>query len=340
MVTSLVAAGGRGVRPPLTRFSLATLPTPLVGARRLREALGGPLVLIKRDDLTGFAAAGNKARTLEFLVGDATATGRDVLVTGGGPGSNFCAAAAVAARVAGLRCELVVYGSAPAAGEPIHPNLAAAWAAGAHVRFTGRPDREEVDLVIEEIAGELSAAGRRPYAVPRGGACAVGAVAFVHAFEELARELDDLAVVPGAIVVATGSGGTHAGLLAGTFGTGRRWPVIGVTVSRPPSEIQPRVLELARAAASLLDLPPAGACDVQIVDGRGPGFGVPSSDGERASRVALHTEGLILDPVYTAKAFAVVIDLVGAHPSAPIVFWHTGGLAAALHHLEQRGRPG
>jgi 1-aminocyclopropane-1-carboxylate deaminase/D-cysteine desulfhydrase-like pyridoxal-dependent ACC family enzyme len=312
------------------RFVLATLPTPLVPAFRLQAAIGGPLIWVKRDDLTGFANAGNKARALEFLVGDAIARGCDTVVTGGGASSNFCAAAAAAAQVAGLACQLVLYGSPPAAE---HPNLAAARAAGAEVHFTGRPDREEIDGAVVTRAAAL---GDRAYPVPRGGATPVGALGYAHAYREVMAQLSQHHVAPGVMVVATGSGGTQAGLMAGTAaGTGAAgaaggatgWRILGATVSRPPDEIRATVAALAQAVVA------EGVAGCEIVDARGPGFGEPSDVGERAARIAWETEGLLLDPVYTAKAFAVVVDLVAGGFCGPIVFWHTGGVAVALHHL-------
>jgi 1-aminocyclopropane-1-carboxylate deaminase/D-cysteine desulfhydrase-like pyridoxal-dependent ACC family enzyme len=316
------------VRP--ARFPLAALPTPLLPALRLREAVGSGPILIKRDDLAGFVAAGNKARTLEYLIGEATARGCDVVVTGGGPGSNFCAAAAAAAKLAKLECQLVLYGRAPAR---LHPNLASALAWGAKVRFSGRPDREEVDLLIGAAAAELEAEGRRAMAIPRGGATAVGAAGFALAAHELAQQLDDFRVQPAAIVVATGSGGTQAGLLAGSTAQDPPWRVIGASVSRPPAEASAQVLRLAQACASLLGLTNVEPVRVEVVNAVGPGFAVPSKDGEAAARLLFETEGLLLDPVYTAKAFAEVLRLIDGGMTGPIVFWHTGGLVAALHHL-------
>ncbi|MGH3769291.1 MAG: pyridoxal-phosphate dependent enzyme, partial [Pseudonocardiaceae bacterium] len=148
--------------PP--RFPLAVLPTPLVRAHRVEAALGSGPVLVKRDDLAGFAVGGNKVRPLEYLLGQALAGRCDVLVTGGGAGSNFCPTAAVAARAAGLDCELVVCGDVRGSA-----NLAIAAAAGACIRPTGDPAREGLDTTIEARAAELAAAGRRPFPVPRGG---------------------------------------------------------------------------------------------------------------------------------------------------------------------------
>ena len=309
------------------RFPLAALPTPLVRAGRLEARLGGPPLYVKRDDLSGFAAAGHKARQLEFLIGAALAEGCDVLVTGGGPRSNFCPAAAAAATAAGLECELVLYGTRP---DRTHPNLAAALASGASVRFTGDPDRSAVDAAVHELAADLAAAGRRPYPIPRGGATAVGAIGMVLATDELAAQVDGLGIEPAAVVVATGSGGACAGIAVGTRAYQRTWEVVGASVSRPVDEAAAQVDDLAAACAALLDAPPPSRSP-RLVDVRGDGFGVPSPQGDAAARVAFHTEGLLLDPVYTAKAFAVLLQL--AEGDGPLVFWHTGGLLAAADDL-------
>ncbi len=334
---------------PSGRFPLATLPTPLVRAERLERALGAPPLYVKRDDLTGFALAGNKARQLELLVGDALGRGRDALVTGGGQGSNFCQAAAVAARVAGLGCVLVMYGDEPASP---HPNLALARASGAEIRFTGRPERESVDPALDEAAAELEAEGRRPYLVPRGGASGVGAAGYALAAAELATQLDSGRIAPELVLVAAGSGGTQAGLVAGAVAWGHPWRVAGAAVSRPAAECADQVLRLARAAAALLRQPGADAGHVEarhvearhvearhveVWDARGPGYGIPSPEGERAARVAADTEGLLLDPVFTSKALALLPRLVHDGVRGPVVFWHTGGTPDALAHLTRGG---
>ena len=314
----------------LPRFPLATLPTPLVRAERLEKLTGGPPIYVKRDDLAGFAGAGHKARPLEFLVGAALAEGCDVLVTGGGPSSNFIAAAAAAAAAAGLDCELVLFGDEPA---DRHPNLALALACGARVRYLGDPDRDRVDTEVFEVAGELSAAGRRPYPMPRGGAIATGTVGMVAATEELAGQLAAASVDPEVVVIASGSGTTCAGLAVGTALCGGTWRVVGASVSRPLEQAGPEIAGLAARCAALLDVPPPPAAVLELVDARGPGHHRPSEAGERAADVALRTEGLLLDPTYTAKAFAVLLDLIESGTAGPIVFWHTGGLLSAVDHL-------
>jgi D-cysteine desulfhydrase len=317
------------------RARLAVLPTPLTPAPRLAAALGlrGEL-LVKRDDLTGFAVAGNKARQLELLVAEALDQGADTLVTGGSPASNFIQGAAAAAAHAGLRCVLVLAGSAPPASQVPHPNLAAAIAWGAQVRWTADADRAAVDTWLPVMAGELADGGARPYVVPRGGATATGSIGYRLAADELlANPLRDHALPPTStvrtptVVVATGSGGTLAGLVAGAVAHGRPFRVVGASVSRPVAEIRDRVLRLAGEVAARLGEPAAEPDDVHLVDARGPGHGVPSAEGETAAALALRCEGLVLDPVYTAKALAALPSVVG---DEPVVFWHTGGLLDAV----------
>lgn len=303
--------------------SLALLPTPLVETPRLAEALGldGPL-LVKRDDLTGFAVAGNKARQLGPLLDDARARRSDVLVTGGSTGSNFVQAATAAAGWAGLACVLVLAGAPDPC--PPHPNLAAARAWGAELRFTGDEARDSVDRALPVVTAELAAAGRRPYVVPRGGASPVGATGYRDAVEEVLAQLAGRRPV---VVVATGAGGTLAGLVAGNVARGRPLRVVGASVSRPPDETADRVLDLARRAAALRGDPAPVAADVELVDARGPGHGLPSPEGEAAAAVALRAAGLVLDPVYTAKALAALPAVAAGHPA---LFWHTGGLLDAV----------
>lgn len=318
------------------RFVLAELPTPLTRAARLERELGIAPFFVKRDDLTGFAVAGNKARKLETIVAGALEAGADTLLTGGGPGSNHCAATAAAARVAGLGCELVLYGDPSAR----HVNLDLARSFGAAASFTGDAERGSVDRALRVAAERLRAEGKRPCVVPRGGATPLGAAAYGLVVDELAAQLEGTGGSEPCIVVAAGSCGTQGGLVAGACASGRAWRVIGASVSRPPAECRARVLALARAACPHLG---GGGVDpslVEVVDARGPGYGVASDEGERAAEVAGATEGLLLDPVFTAKAFAVALE-VAAASDRPVVFVHTGGVASALWHRRQpaRGEP-
>lgn len=311
------------------RTELAALPTPLHEAPRLAQAIGvrGRL-LVKRDDLTGFAVAGNKARPLEFLIAEAVRRGADVLVTGGAPASNYCAAAAAAAAFAGLDCVLVYAGDSGR-----HPNRTAAALWGAEVRWTGDPDRASVDSGIERVADELTRAGRTPFVTPRGGATAIGTLGFHLA----ARELRDQLPGPATVVVAVGSGGTIAGLLSGAAALGDL-RIRGASVSRPPEQTAERVLGLACAGSELLGTRPPVDADVVIADARGPGHAIASAEGERAAAIALRTAGLVLDPVYTAKALGALPHILGderTEKDLTTVFWHTGGLLDAVAGWER-----
>lgn len=318
------------------RVRLAALPTPLVAAPRLARVLGTGPLLIKRDDLTGFAFGGNKARVLEFLVAGAIADGAGTLVAGGAPGSNFCAAAAAAAQRAGLGCQLVIAGH-PA---PPPPALALALSWGAVVRWTRSPERESVDGGLPAAAADLASRGQRPYLIPRGGATALGAMGYLLAAFELRQQLAEHGSGPARVVVAVGSGGTLAGLVAGNVLLGRPWTLFGASVSRPPDVAAARVLTLAGECLRMLGsagpefaaaagLPRCGAAadlsaaDVTVDDARGAGHGLPSPEASALAEQAMRTEGLMVDPVYTAKALATVRRCA---PGDNVVFWHTGGV--------------
>lgn len=306
------------------RHRLACLPTPLHRLPGLERELGIAGLWVKRDDLVGFALAGNKARPLEFLVGEALAGGRDLLVTGGAPGSNFCVAVAVAAAGAGLGCELVIAGRG---ADTV--NLRMARACGAQVTFTDREERTSVDRALVKRAAALAAQGRRPYVMPRGGATPVGGLGFARAAAELQDQLDQVGMAPASVVVATGSGGTHAGLLAGAVARGVGWQVHGASVSRPLTEVRDRVLQLAVACSRLLGGAEPGQASVHLSDARGDGFGVSAPDEIALARLALQADGLLLDRTYTAKGIKVAIELA-RRQGGPIVFWHTGGTASAV----------
>lgn len=312
----------------MKRHVLGLWPTPLQRLTALEAVLRcGPLYL-KRDDLTGFGLAGNKTRACEYLVGDAVAAGADVLVTGGAPGSNFVGAAALAARVGGLDCEVLVSGAAP---DRLPVTLELARRAGATLRFTGA-GREELDRLVSSHADLLRDAGRVPYPVPRGGATAVGALGFATAASELAGQLpDDDAVV----VLPTGSGASLAGFLAGRSMIGARWTTYGVSVSRPTADLLPHVLELAGRCAALLGAAPPDRADVRLTDAVGRGFGRVTEEDRRNVLLALRTEGLLFDSTYGAKAITAVLGL--AEPGRTLVLWHTGGMPGALKLLADPG---
>lgn len=320
------------MRPPrlaeLPRVRLAALPTPLHRLPRLSERLGVE-VWAKRDDLTGLGLGGNKARKLEFLIADALARDHDVLVTGGGPGSNHVQITAAAAARLGLRCVVVLYGDEP----PREPaNLRLARLLGAEVVFTGQRDRGSVDVGIADVCDRLTREGRRPYAIPRGGASPVGCLGYVEAAFELRDQLAASGVRPSHLFLATGSCGTHAGLLLGARLAGLPARVVGATVSRHREECIRRVEDLAAGCAALLGSEGIDPVDVVVLDGYlGPGYGVASPEGEAAAALVGRSEGLLLDPVFTAKAMAALLGEARAgRVEGPVVFLHTGGVGGLL----------
>ncbi len=311
----------------LPRERLGLLPTPLSEAPALARALGLPGLWVKRDELIGFGFGGNKVRGLELLIGDARARGADVVVTGAGAQSNHVRATAAAAAHAGMQAVAAYWGEEPAA---VQGNLRLTRLLGAQTRFTHNPDRAQVDQAITDIAAELRAAGRRPYPIPRGGACALGVLGHVLAAREMQRQCQTLGLQVATVFLAVGSGATLAGWLLGSALLGARWRVEGVTVSRPASEVRARIATLAAAAAALLDVPATVAeSDVMVHDGFiGDGYGVPTPAGDAAIVLAARTQGLFFDPTYTGKAFAGLAALAAAgrfSGPGPVVFLHTGG---------------
>jgi D-cysteine desulfhydrase len=296
----------------------------------LENALDARPLFIKRDDLTGFGVAGNKARALEYLAGAAVAEGCDVLVAAGSTSSNFCAAAAMAARVVGLDCHLLFPGRQAA---PVSVNVTLARAAGARILFDAVATRDELDDAVLEHANVLRGQGRRPYPMPRGGATPVGALGYAHAARELADQCHDAGIAVATVVVAVGSGSTQAGMVAGQVGFGLPGQLVGASVSRPCPSVAEQVLTIAVGCAGIVggDLPTAG--DVDVRDCRGAGFGVASDADRDSSRLALETEGLLLDDYYGAKAMTLFRTLITGGSPTPAVFWHTGGITAALTGL-------
>jgi D-cysteine desulfhydrase len=308
-------------RVSVPRVPLVLGPTPLHRAPRLSTELGVP-ILFKRDDLAGVGLGGNKLRGLEYILADLIAHGCDALVTGAGPQSNWTMLAALACLRYQIEPHVVCYGTAAAC----EGNMRLHRWLGVDVRFTGDPDRSSVDAGIEASVAELRAAGRRPYAVPRGGATALGALGYVRASAELAAQLGTLGERPEAMWVAAGSCATQAGLLAGAGMTAASYHVVGVTVSRPAAESSQRVRELAAAAAKLAGVA-APLAEPDVRDGWiGPGYGLPSAEGDKAARLVAATEGVFLDPVFGAKAMAALIaECRAARARGPQLFLVSGG---------------
>ena len=307
------------------RVPLASLPTPLSEAPRLAARLGLSRLLVKRDDLTGLAMGGNKARKLEYDLAPTASGELDVVLTVGGTQSNHAVLTAAAARRLGLEAKLVLGGPDVARRKG---NLLLGALYGAETRYLVDDDENgSLAAAMEAWAAELRAAGRRPFCVPLGGSTPHGALGYVGAMRELAAQLG-----PGSVqvVAAVGSCGTLAGLALGArlFLPAAR--VVGISVSRPSGPIAARTAELAAGSARLLGLPPLLApSDVEVHDAFRGEYGVATEAGREAILESARLEGLLLDPVYTGKAMAGLFGLArsGAlDPAAPVVFLHTGGL--------------
>jgi 1-aminocyclopropane-1-carboxylate deaminase/D-cysteine desulfhydrase-like pyridoxal-dependent ACC family enzyme len=301
---------------------LAVTPTPLHDLPRLTALLRGPRVLVKRDDLTGLALGGNKARKLERLVADALERGCDTLVTGGGVQSNHVRQTAAAAAARGLDCHVVLAGREPDAPTG---NVLLDHILGATLEHVPDDGHEALESEIAAASARLAAQGRHPYPIPIGGASLPGVLAYADAADELVAQATSAVDV---VVVADGTGGTHAGLLAGFGDRGPR--VVGVDVGARP-ELESAVEQMANEAARAAGRPPVTQPVEIDHEHAGPGYAQLDDPTRDALLLAARTEGLLLDPVYTAKAFAALVAGVRTgrfDGAATVVFWHTGGQPA------------
>jgi D-cysteine desulfhydrase family pyridoxal phosphate-dependent enzyme len=308
----------------LPRISLTSLPTPVESLENLSRTLGGPRLFIKRDDLTGLAGGGNKTRKLEFLVAEARIRKADTLITLGAVQSNHCRQTAAAAAKAGMRCILVLRGQAPA--EPAG-NLLLDYLLGAESRWSGERSREEV---MDEVVEQERAAGRNPYPIPLGGSNPIGAAAYAEAMQELARQGFDRF---DRIVFASSSGGTHAGLAVGAVLSGFRGQVLGISIDEELSSLQQMVAGIATGVCGLIGFPmtfqPGDIC--ANADYLGEGYAVMGPPEREAIELFARREGILLDPVYTGRAAAGMIDLIRRGvigKDETVLFWHTGGIPA------------
>ncbi len=318
----------------LSRVSIAHLPTPLEPLPRLSAALGGPELWIKRDDQTGLATGGNKARKLEYLVADALAQGADMLITAGAAQSNHARQTAAAAAKFGLACALVLRGEEP---PHMQGNLLLDRLLGAEVVWAGgRPLAEAMNRVAEE----LRAAGRRPYVIPYGGSNPIGASGYVAAMEELLAQCAERDVRFDHIVLPSSSGGTQAGLVVGARALEHEGCILGISVDPRAGALTRTLAGLATATADHLGLGQAFAPqDFAVNDGYlGGGYGVVGELEREAIRAMARTEGILLGPVYTGRAFGGLMDLIrrsGFRPDERVLFWHTGGTAGLFGHGDE-----
>jgi L-cysteate sulfo-lyase len=323
----------------LPRFPLAALPTPITDAVRLREALGGasqcPRILIKRDDLTALGLGGNKARKLEYLIADALATGADTVVTTGAVQSNHARMTAAAARIAGLKCVLVLSSrdDVPA----VEGNLLLDYLFGAEVRFVPAEDPMLAvghdAAVVADAVREEAAAGRTAYVIPVGGSSPIGSLGYVSGTAELVDQLRAMGSSPSRLYYASGSRGTQAGLTLGAKLSEAPYELWGIAVSAGEAEKIERARNAANDAAALLGVATRVThADLFTDQGFiGEGYGIPTPAGLEAIDVLARTEAILLDPVYTSKGFSALVEHVRSGqipPTDTVVFLHTGGMPA------------
>jgi L-cysteate sulfo-lyase len=320
------------------RLGLAHLPTPLEPMRRLSAHLVGPRLWVKREDRTGVGFGGNKLRKLDYVLAEALSAGADTLVSGGVVQSNSQRQVAAAAAKLGLACHLAVYHgrlAPPTAEYATSGNVLLNRLFGAtlhDVPWTG--DRNSA---IGELAASLACAGRRPYVVPYGVSDGLGALAYASAVVEIARQSAELGFAPAAIVHASGSAGTQAGLVLGGAMTLPSTRIVGIDIDAEPGRVRADVVTHGRAAAALLDMR-FDEARVEVVAGHaGPAYGVPHFATLEAIKLAGRLEALVLDPVYSGKGLAGLIAMIGEKrwsKDEDVVFIHTGGEPALFAYRD------
>ena len=317
---------------PRRRYTLNG-PTPIHRLGRLAEHLGGPDLFIKRDDLLGLTAGGNKTRKLEFLVADALSQQADTLITCGAVQSNHCRLTLAAAVVEGLRCHLVLEERVAGSYDPDASGNNFLYRLLGVEGVTVVKGGSDMMAAMQEVADTLSARGRRPYIIPGGGSNPTGATGYVDCAVETEAQIAAQGLRIDRVVCASGSAGTHAGLVAGFRGCGTNRPVVGVNVSRTKEEQEPIVHELAVETARHVQVGSEVPREAVLCFGDyvGPGYSLPTAGMVEAVQLLARLEGVLLDPVYTGKAMAGLIDLVRkGYFSADenVLFVHTGGSPA------------
>jgi L-cysteate sulfo-lyase len=299
----------------------------------LTRLLGGPQLYVKRDDCTGLATGGNKTRKLEFLIGDAQARGADTVITHGAVQSNHVRQTAAAAVKYGLKCAALLERRVPGHGPEYETtgNVLFDHLFGAELRFVAADT--DMDAACAGLAEEIKGQGGRPYYIPGGGSNAVGALGYVNAGLELLQQANDRGLTIDCVITGTGSTGTQSGLVCGLEGANSGIDVLGICVRRPAAPQIEAVHRTASATAAHVGLE-AGIDKARVLangDYVGDGYGIPTAGTLEAIRLAAESEGLLLDPVYSGKAMAGLIDLCRRGfftREQNVVFLHTGGAAA------------
>jgi L-cysteate sulfo-lyase len=319
----------------LPRVNLGFLPTPLVFLKNLSAHLNGPDIYMKRDDCTGLATGGNKTRKLEYLLAQALEQGCDTILTGGGLQSNHVRQTAAAAAQLGLKCVLVLSESQTRSDPAFKKNgnvvLDTILGATLHIVSKDTNVAEELQNVYKKLKQE----GANPYLVPIGGSNAIGATGYVNAIDELFQQCQALQLVATHLVSATGSGGTQAGIIAGMHYKNWKIKNIGFCVGLKNPVEKVRVQTVLNGICDLYKIDPASMPQDYEIDESyiGGGYGQPTQECIEAIKLLAQTEGILMDPVYTGKAMAGLIDYVKKNKFAKsdkIIFIHTGG-STALH---------
>lgn len=329
---------------PILKTSLSSWPTPIERLGRLTGMLGGPQIFMKRDDLGSLGMAGNKLRKLEYLLGDARQSGCETVITSGALQSNHARLTAAACARLGLKCHLVLKDEVPDRSRRYYQsgNRFLDGLLGAQVEIVERS--ASLANAVQARSEALLQQGHKPYVIPVGGSNGVGALGYVGCAQEIARQEQDIGQPFSHIFVVSGSGGTHAGLIAGARLAGLRARLIGVTISRSAADQLPIVVGLARQAGALLEMSQLDfEREVQLDDGAYlPGYGLPNEAMREAVRLCAQTEGVLLDPVYTGKAMAALIRRIRArdfHARDQVLFVHTGGAPALFAYEETFADP-
>jgi L-cysteate sulfo-lyase len=314
-------------------------PTPLEFMPRMSESLGGPRLWIKRDDCTGLATGGNKTRKLEFLIADAIEKGADMVVTQGAVQSNHVRQTAAAACKFGLDCHALLERRVPDRADDYETtgNVLFDQMFGTSLEF--RPAGLDMNAEAMAVTEKLAAAGRKPYFIPGGGSNEIGALGYVSCAYELLDQIKANNLDVGWIVLATGSAGTHAGMLAGLHAAGSTIPVMGISVRQPEEKQIAAVHKLAVLTSAQLTDTPLGVEKVIVDDGYvGAGYGQPTQGTLDAINLIARREGLLFDPVYSGKGLAGMIGLAGQNffkSDKDVIFLHTGGAAALFAYGNQ-----
>ena len=321
------------------RAKLSFWPTPIEHLGRLTRCLGGPDIFVKRDDVGSLAMAGNKLRKLEFLLGDALQSGCRTIVTSGALQSNHARLTAAVCAKLGLECHLVLKDEVPDRPPRYHEsgNRFLDELLGAKLEIVRRSD--SLSDAVTARSEAMTRQGRKPYVIALGGSTGIGSLGYVACADEIARQQQELGQQFSYIFLASGSGGTHAGLVVGARSAGLRADLVGVTVSRSVAEQLPIVLGLVQQTTSLLAVPAMDLEHAVRLDDSTymPGYGLPNAATCEAVRLCAETEGLLLDPVYTGKAMAALISRIrsgGFKASDRILFVHTGGAPALFAYEE------